>query len=162
MAKTVTSTDIYGNTYQITPDVLRWRPAAYGIIVRDSSILLTKQYGMFHLPGGGIELGESPEQAVIREVREETGFIAAKPKLVETQSGYFSYEVSPGNRRHVQSILLYYQCDCTGGEASIDGLDEHEKPIGEMPEWVPLKGLDNIAAGGSMDWRAVVRRAAGL
>ena len=56
------------------------RVAAYGIIKQDDKILLCRissqvkgSEGKWTLPGGGIEFGESPEQAMEREVREETG-----------------------------------------------------------------------------------------
>lgn len=59
------------------------RVAAYGIIKQDERILLCRisdrvphSVGKWTLPGGGIEFGESPEQAMIREVREETGLRA--------------------------------------------------------------------------------------
>lgn len=53
------------------------RPGAYGILVRAGKILLTVQTEPrfeIQLPGGGIDLGESPQQALHREVIEETGW----------------------------------------------------------------------------------------
>lgn len=53
------------------------RPGAYGVLVRNRSVLLTFQSAPspeFQLPGGGIDPGESPLQALHREVREETGW----------------------------------------------------------------------------------------
>jgi 8-oxo-dGTP diphosphatase len=58
------------------------RPGVYGVIVRpaDGSLLLTHQRepdDEFQLPGGGIDPGEGPLQALIREVTEETGWTIA-------------------------------------------------------------------------------------
>jgi 8-oxo-dGTP pyrophosphatase MutT (NUDIX family) len=55
--------------------------AAKAIIVRDGKVLLLRQSmdpgtsnsGAFHLPGGIIEGGETAEEAISREVKEETG-----------------------------------------------------------------------------------------
>lgn len=60
-----------------------WRPGrpyrdrmgAYGIIVgRDGHLLLVDERGELQLPGGGIDPGEGPVQALHREAREETGW----------------------------------------------------------------------------------------
>lgn len=59
------------------------RPGAYAILPRDGQLLLTYQGGMFsefQLPGGGIDPGESPMQALYREVLEETGWRIATPR----------------------------------------------------------------------------------
>ena len=58
----------------------RQRLAAYALVFDDAGrVLLSREpdargrLGRWLLPGGGVEHGEHPEQAVIREVREETG-----------------------------------------------------------------------------------------
>lgn len=55
----------------------RRRPGAYAVLVRGGEVLLTWQappHDEFQLPGGGIDPGETPIQALHREVFEETGW----------------------------------------------------------------------------------------
>lgn len=57
----------------------RLRRGAYAILPKGPNVLLTTQDGEWQLPGGGIDPGESPLQALHREVLEETGWIISKP-----------------------------------------------------------------------------------
>src|SRR5688572_31121324 len=52
------------------------RPGAYGIVRREGAVLLVWDHEdqQWYLPGGGIEAGESAEEALAREITEETGF----------------------------------------------------------------------------------------
>ncbi len=50
------------------------RSGAYGIALDKTQVFLVQWNGNFYLPGGGIESGERPEDALRREILEETGF----------------------------------------------------------------------------------------
>jgi 8-oxo-dGTP pyrophosphatase MutT (NUDIX family) len=56
------------------------RDRATVVVVRDGLVLLARDAGQahFNMPGGGIEKGESPEEAAVRELREETGMAATR------------------------------------------------------------------------------------
>ena len=59
------------------------RPGAYAILPLQKRLLLTAQFSDvfdIQLPGGGIDPGESPTQALHREVMEETGWRISSPK----------------------------------------------------------------------------------
>jgi 8-oxo-dGTP diphosphatase len=63
------------------------RPGAYAILPRNGQLLLTYQgdpHYQIQLPGGGIDAGESPLQALHREVFEETGWRIASPRKLGT------------------------------------------------------------------------------
>ena len=59
------------------------RPGAYAVLPLNGQVLLTMQVAEdidIQLPGGGIDPGESPVQALHREVLEETGWRIASPR----------------------------------------------------------------------------------
>ncbi|MDC0434777.1 NUDIX hydrolase [bacterium] len=69
------------------------RIAAYGVIVREQKILLCRisaelprWQGQWTLPGGGIEFGEAPEDAMVREVKEETGLVVSAGTILGIDS----------------------------------------------------------------------------
>jgi 8-oxo-dGTP pyrophosphatase MutT (NUDIX family) len=64
-----------GHTKIFQNDRLILRPAAFALIVHDGKLLLLRMVytGKYHLPGGGINIGERMEQTIKREVLEETG-----------------------------------------------------------------------------------------
>jgi 8-oxo-dGTP pyrophosphatase MutT (NUDIX family) len=90
------------------------------------------------LPKGHLELDETPEQAAVREIEEETGI---KGRIVEglgTIDYWFSVE---GKRvhKHVHHYLLL----ATGGALSTEGDPDHEAID---VAWVPLQELDERLA----------------
>jgi ADP-ribose pyrophosphatase YjhB (NUDIX family) len=68
------------------------RVAAYNVCMYDSRLLLcrlsdlTERPGWWTLPGGGIEFGEHPESAALRELHEETGIVGRIVELLAVHS----------------------------------------------------------------------------
>ncbi len=156
---TVICIDNHGGRHETPVDLLRWRPSAYGIVIKDGKLLVSPQFNGYDLPGGGIDLGETPEQAVIREIKEETGIDAKAPGLVAVASSFYKpYKPKAGEATAVQSIMLYYVCEFKGGQLSMDGFDEYEKEYARMPEWLPLEKLDSIQVANTVDWRPFVKK----
>jgi 8-oxo-dGTP diphosphatase len=72
------------------------RLIAEAVIIQNDSVLMVKQYVqrgdiVWNFPGGGIEEGESPEQACIREVKEETGFDIRLMGLLHERNKKYSF-----------------------------------------------------------------------
>jgi putative (di)nucleoside polyphosphate hydrolase len=70
----------------------RYRPNVAAILIReDSRILVCERSGTkgsWQFPQGGIDKGESPKQALFREVREEVGVKKKKLTILAKKSGY--------------------------------------------------------------------------
>lgn len=95
----------------------RTRVAAYALLVERDRILLCRlsaqvprHQGKWTLPGGGIEFGERPEEAVVREVREETGLVVTVESLAAVDSTVVE---SDGVQSH--NIRILYRADVVGG-----------------------------------------------
>lgn len=156
----VQSTDIFGKHYQVDPRELTWRPAAYAIVTQGKNILLVKHNGKYHLPGGGMEFGESPNEGVLREFTEETGLRAADPILIDIVNTFFTFEeIETHELRHVQSLLMYFKCTVTDDAPQVVQLDEYEKLYNHEFERVPVDQLDDIIVGTTVDWRDIVKKA---
>lgn len=114
------------------------RHAARAIIIRNNKLLVIhrnkfgKEY--YTLPGGGIETGESPAEAVVRELQEETGLVIGEHRLVFVES--------PSTKYGIQHVFL---CEDPGGEAVLqdDAIEAtlHKRGNLYIPEWVELAAL---------------------
>lgn len=88
-------------------------------VVRDGQgrILLQRRSdnGLWGLPGGSVEIGESVTQAIIREVREETGLSVRVDRLIGVYSdpGFQVVRYPDGNVVHYVSSL--FSCTILGG-----------------------------------------------
>ena len=156
--KKVTCTDKDGNAFEVSVSDLKMRPSIYGVCIKDDQILLSKQWDGYDFPGGGIDLGETNEEALVREISEETGMMATVRELVACENSFFKTEKG----HYLQSILIYHRCDVIGGELSNGGMAEDEKVYLGMPEWVPLANIEKIKFYNSVDSREIIRKALAL
>ena len=97
----------------------RTRVAAYALVTdADGRILLCRTAPgvvpepVWMLPGGGLEFGESPEAAVVRELEEESGLIGTPERLVDV-SDRMMLNVDGAERLH--AIRIVYRARVTGG-----------------------------------------------
>jgi mutator protein MutT len=92
--------------------------AAVGAVVIDNDrVLLIRRgqeplKGEWSLPGGAVELGETLEQAVCREVQEETGLEVAVVRIVEVLDRITN---DAAGRVLYHYVLVDYACRVTGG-----------------------------------------------
>ncbi|MGC9961915.1 MAG: NUDIX domain-containing protein [Acidimicrobiales bacterium] len=102
----------------------RQRLAAYALIVDDSGrVLLTRQaerrgrLSRWLLPGGGVEAGEHPEDAVVRECLEETGLAV---QVVELRSVASDLSRVGRRRSRLHSVRMIYRARVVPGSGTAD------------------------------------------
>lgn len=92
----------------------RQRVAAYAVILRGEEILLCRlsplvtREELWTLPGGGLDHGEDPRDAVIREVHEETGLDAAVSDTARVYSAHMPTAWRGGRRVNAHAVRIVY------------------------------------------------------
>lgn len=118
------------------------------VVFRGDRVLLVRRgaepaYGKWSLPGGLVELGESLEEAVCREVAEESGLevkivdlVAALDRVIPDASGTVEYHY----------ILLDFLCEAKEGEplAASDALDCRFVPLHELSGYSLTAGAQEV------------------
>ncbi len=90
------------------------RVAAYAVVVRDGLILLSRlaprvsRHEQWTLPGGGLDHGEDPRDAVVREVHEETGLAVTIGETARTYSLHLPDTWRRGRRVDAHSLRIVY------------------------------------------------------
>lgn len=110
----------------------QWDGAA-AIVIQDDKLLMikSKDTGTWSVPSGGIEVGESPKEACVRETFEETGFhVQVKHALPIKNVEIGEYDVT----------THYFLCDLIGGEITYHDPDDSIEEI----EWKTFEELKNI------------------
>ena len=127
-----------GREYSEIPEKIRVSSRA--IITDGNKILLSHELntGVYLIPGGGLESGETLEECCKREIREETGYEISVGKQLYVFKEYF---------RNMLYVSNYFLCEITGkGEQS---LTESEISHGVIPEWVEInKALEIFGSYG--------------
>jgi ADP-ribose pyrophosphatase YjhB (NUDIX family) len=117
-----------GETGYVTPKV-----DVRGVVFRGDRILLVREIedGLWTLPGGWADAGDSPSRAVIKEIEEESGFIAEAVKVVAVYDR--ERHGVPPLPWHVYKLFI--RCEIRGGSVrhslETDGVDFFAE--GEIP-----------------------------
>jgi 8-oxo-dGTP pyrophosphatase MutT (NUDIX family) len=136
------------------------RQAVRAVIRRGDELLMVHSTvaGDYKFPGGGIEAGESPAEALAREVREECGLavvhVAGVPVIVVE-------ERRPGQETGAVLSMQssYHECVVDHDQEHPRDLDPYEAVLGFEPVWVTVEhaarvDADVLAGGGAQPWVA--------
>lgn len=98
----------------------RQRLAVKALIRRGDQVLLARlssravETGRWTLPGGGVDHGESPETALLREVAEETGLVATVGALVGVHDRHLTGNAPDGRLEDFHAVNLVYEAEVDG------------------------------------------------
>jgi 8-oxo-dGTP pyrophosphatase MutT (NUDIX family) len=93
-------------------DGSNWQPARFPVSVKGVTIwkeqilLLENERQEWELPGGKLEVGETPEGCLIREIYEETGWSTAVGSILHS----WLYHIEPEDRPAVDVFVVVYGC----------------------------------------------------
>ena len=120
------------------------RIAAYAVIERDGSVLLSHWTtgDLWTLPGGGVEPGEDPADAAVREIFEETGYSARLDGLLGIHSTVFTAEERISGTDSLHHIQIIYRATVVGG-----ALTNEADGSSDEARWVQLNDLDVLPLG---------------
>src|ERR1700735_2651240 len=134
--------------------------AVSAAVFRDGRVLIVRRarppaHGLYTLPGGGVELGETLEQAVVREIREETALEIEPVALVGFRQSA-ARDAAGRVERHV--VILPFAARFIGGKISLN--EELAAADWLAPEAIAgLKTTEGLAAIVAPPSEAVAARA---
>ena len=140
--------DVTGKRVPRMPDAIH--VAAGGIVFNArGEILLQKRAdnGQWGLPSGYVDVGESVEQAAVREILEETGIRARVKRLVGIYSDPQHNVIGAySDGSLIQFVILIFECDYQSGELQIsdESTDIGYFPPGNLPDNTELCDVQAI------------------
>ncbi len=116
-------------------------PAAGGLVTSDNKYLFIFRRGKWDLPKGKIDEGESPHEAALREVSEETGLkeINIKQQLPSTWHIYYS-EFDPPGSKPILKETKWFLMEAAPDQELIPEQDEEIEQVC----WFDSSGFDTV------------------
>ncbi|MBO4358399.1 MAG: NUDIX domain-containing protein [Erysipelotrichaceae bacterium] len=112
------------------------------VITSDQKILAMQDElsPYYYLPGGRVRLGETAEDAIIREIEEELNIRSEIIRPLWLVQGFFNEDV---DRLDYHEICIYYLMDISGSDIFDKGdrFTLHEKDHTHVFEWIPFDRL---------------------
>ena len=132
----------------------RQRVAAYAVILREGDILLARlaphiAFQGWTLPGGGVDHGEHPRDALRREIYEEAGLRAEPGRIIDVYSHHYTGARPDGLVEDYHAIGLIFEAEVLPKSRDVA---PHVTDIGgstDLVAWTPLSQLDGVSLSGA-------------
>ena len=129
-------------SFRVGEDKFNYRVCA--MIMSEGKILAMQdeRSPYYYLPGGRVSMGETAEEAVVREVEEELGIVAKIERPLWLNQAFFKEEI---NKLNYHEMCIYFLMDVSGTELMSFG-DQFTKKEGECThffKWLELESLEN-------------------
>ena len=153
--KTVICKDVFNNQYEVPIDKLEMRVGVYAVIIENNKILLTRQWDGYSLIGGGLEKGETIEEAIAREVKEESGLDIEPGEVFYHATTFFKRNAEAQPRQSVQLYLNHKKISGTINNG--DNTDSEKTYTIGVPEWVDVDRIGKIKFRHSVELEKIIK-----
>lgn len=114
-----------------------------GVLVRNGKILVQREAGgsEYALPGGHIRIGETLEDGLIREFREETGAEIRCRRMLWSEECFWEW-----NGRKAHNLAFYYRIDLESGSDIPDtgAFVSHKDNCNVVLGWLPVEEIQDL------------------
>ncbi|GAB2557510.1 NUDIX hydrolase [Gracilibacillus alcaliphilus] len=130
----------WNDLFESETGVITPKLAVRGVVLQENKLLLVKEKadGRWSLPGGWTDIGLSAQEVIVKEIKEESGFIAEAVRLlgvIDTQLHQY-----PPTSVHVYVVIIL--CEITGKD-TMDFMETEEIGFFERDKLPPLSPTRN-------------------
>ena len=111
-----------------------------GVLLRDNKIFVQCDNDVYALPGGHVKIGETSEETLIREYKEETGADIICNRLIWVEETFWKWD-----DKDAHGIVFYYLISLDNADdIPVDYCASQKDNCAIMLKWIPIEEINNI------------------
>ena len=110
-----------------------------GILIRNGKMLVQCDQGVYAIPGGHVKIGETSEQTLVREYKEETGAEIVCERLLWVEETFWKWE-----NRDAHGIVFYYLISLKNDDMPDNCFVSQKDNCTIALTWVPLEEIKKL------------------